>query len=271
MKDISLYEKIPPQKNNYTLKIMPFHRSDALIPHWHEHIELLYFSHGECDFICDGKKYAVRPGDLIVVNSTEIHSYTTQSMLDYQCILIYPSFLADTGFDNLQIESHIRGDAVIDSCFLELTHEYNEQAPGADMMIKGIVYRLMAHLKRKHTYSIMTKRAHDARESRLRHLSTVMEYISTNYTEKITTEMLSKMCFISEAHFCRLFKKAVGKSATEYINEYRVQKAAILLKNTDESISGIASRVGFDDLNYFSRVFKRHLGLSPVKYREDGK
>ena len=62
-------------------------------------------------------------------------------------------------------------------------------------------------------------------------------------------------------------KKAVGKSATEYINEYRIEKASILLKNTDESVSRVATDVGYDDLNYFSRIFKRIMGMSPVKYR----
>ncbi len=267
MKDISLYEKIPSQKNNYTVKIALYGTETALLPHWHEHIELLYFFRGEGEVICDGKKYDVRAGDLIVVNSTEIHSFIPRCRLEYICILIFPEFFSDVQYENLQIESHIRGDSAVDSYICEINREYTRDESGRDMMLKGYTYSLMAHLMRHHTYSVLSKREHDARETRLRRLDTVMEYISENYTDRITTRALSEMCYLSEEHFCRFFKKAVGKSATEYINEYRIEKASILLKNTDESVSRVAADVGYDDLNYFSRIFKRLMGMSPVKYR----
>ncbi len=268
MKDISLYEKIPSQKNNYTVKFANYSSTGALLPHWHEHIELLYFFRGEGDVITDGKRYEVKGGDLIVVNSTEVHSFIARKRLEYLCILIFPEFFSDVTYDKLQIESHVRGDGTVDGYIKDICRELEGDEEGKDMMLKGYTYGLLAHLMRRHTYSVMSKREQDARESRLRRLDTVMEYISKNYTENITTKALSEMCYLSEEHFCRFFKKAMGKTATEYINEYRVEKASILLKNTDESVSRVALDVGYDDLNYFSRVFKRHLGKSPVAYRK---
>lgn len=268
MKDIALYEKIPSQKNNNPLKIRIYDNKDrALLPHWHEHIELLYFFKGECDFISGGKKYAVRPHDLVVVNSTEIHSYVPRSRVEYICILIFPEFMAGENYANLQIENQIRDDSAVDGYIENIHREFISEEQGRDMMLRGAVYSLMAHLMRHHTYSVMSKREYDAKETRLRRLDTVMEFISENYAEKLTTRALADMCYLTEEHFCRFFKKTVGKSAIEYINEYRTEKAAILLKNTDESISHIAFDVGYDDLNYFSRVFRRYTGQSPGQYR----
>ena len=66
---------------------------------------------------------------------------------------------------------------------------------------------------------------------------------------------------------CRFFKNAVGKTVTKYINEYRVEKSTALLTTTDASIAEIAAEVGFEDPNYFSRVFRSVMGMSPVEYR----
>lgn len=268
MKDISLYEKIPSQENNFTVKFNLYRRDNALIPHWHEHLELLYFTKGECDFFCDGKKYAVRPGDLIFVNSAEVHSFTVRDRVEYFCILVYPEFLSDIKFDNILITNHISDDSYIKSCFDGIACETEKNTIGTDMMLKSYTYSLLAHLSRGYVDSVITEKEHEAKESRLRRLDTVMDYISRSYTDKITTKTLSDMCYLSEAHFCRFFKKAVGKSAIDYIREYRIDKASVLLKNTDESISSIAVNVGFDDLNYFSRSFKRQMGISPMKYRQ---
>lgn len=268
MKDISLYEKIPSLENNFTVKFNLYRSDSVLIPHWHEHLELLYFTRGDCDFFCDGKKYSVHANDLIFVNSAKVHSYTVRDRVEYFCILIYPEFLADIKFNNMHITSHIPNDGYVKSCFDGIAGEADKNTVGTDMMLKSYTYSLLAHLCRAYRVdSVITEKEHEAKQTRLRRLDTVMDYISRSYTEKITTKALSDMCYLSEAHFCRFFKKAVGKSAIDYIREYRIDKASVLLKNTDESICSVAANVGFDDLNYFSRCFKRQMGTSPLKYR----
>ena len=77
------------------------------------------------------------------------------------------------------------------------------------------------------------------------------------------------MRVIFQAHFCRFFKAATGKTALEYINEYRVDRAQVLLEKTSMSLSEIAESVGFDDLNYFCRLYKRIKGTSPGKHRAE--
>ncbi len=267
MKDISLYEKIPQIENNFTVKFRIYSRDSGLIPHWHEHLELLYFTKGSCEFICDGCSFDVEAGDLVVVNSTEIHSFSARGPLEYTCILIYPSFFADIKFDNVRLKNSVKADVTVRDYIASINREYEEKLPGYDMMLKGHTYALLTYLMRSYPDVSISHRDFEARAVKLRRLNHVIEYIKNNYTDKITTKALAEMCFLSEAHFCRFFKGAMGKSAIEYINEYRVQKAAILLKNTDESISQIALAVGFDDINYFSRTFKGILGTPPGKYR----
>ena len=267
MKNTTLYEKIPSLENNFTIKIRHYKTKNPLIPHWHEHIEMLYALNGTCCFFCDGRPFEVKGGDLVVVNSAQIHSFNLTEEVDYISILIYPEFFRDVAFDGVMLKNHISGDPYILSCMEDIQREMENEETGSDMMQKSHMYRLMAYLSRNYTSTIISEREYEARQTKLARLNTVIEHISKNYSDSITTRDLAAMCFLSEEHFCRFFKGAMGKSVTEYVNGYRVEKATVLLKNTADNISEIAREVGFDDLNYFSRVFKRVMGISPGKYR----
>ncbi len=271
MNDISLYEKVPVLENSFTVKYMTtsgFGRT-RLVPRWHEHIELLYFSSGGCSFTCNGKTFSVKKDDFVVVNSSEIHSFVANEHIEYFCILIYPEFFSDIKFSNILIENLIHKDEYIKNCLNEIYDEYSANSEGSDMMLKSHTYRLMAYLMRNYTASRLSSKDFDAQTARLKRMNVLLEYISENYHEKITTAQLAKLCYLSESHFCRFFKNAIGKSATEYINEYRIEKASVMLLNTDESITAIASDVGFDDVNYFSRIFKKIKKITPGEYRQN--
>ena len=100
MNDILLYENIPTLENNFSVKFMEHHNLLFLPPHWHEHIELLYFLSGNCQFTCNGKTFSVGPHDFVIVNSTQIHTFEATTPVSYFCILIYPSFFNDVDFNS---------------------------------------------------------------------------------------------------------------------------------------------------------------------------
>ena len=266
MKDINLYEKIPSHEKNFSIKFRLYESTSALMPHWHEHIELMYLLDGECDFIVRGQVMPAKTGDLLVINSAEVHSFEIKNSLKFFSVLLYPSFFDDIDFDGVLLKNLISNDERIGSIFHLINQEAESAKPMSDMMIKSYAYQLMSYLGRN--YANKSARVQNDNSAHLERLNKVLEYISANYTSGISTRDLAAMCFLSEAHFCRFFKSAVGKSCTDYINRYRIEKAAILLTNTNESVSVIASQTGFDDLNYFSRVFKQIKGLSPSKYRK---
>lgn len=270
MKDILLYEKVPLLENNFTVKFMEFSNSFYLAPHWHEHIELLYFLSGKCKFTCNGKPFCASANDFVIVNSTEIHSYITSDSVNYFGILIYPAFFQDVNFnDKIVFENLIHHDKYIEETILKMYKEYAKNTVGSDMILKGTAYQLIAYLIRNFTESQLTAKDSAFHTSKLKRINILLEYISNHYHEKITTAQLAKICFISEGHLCRFFKNNIGKSVTEYINEFRIEKAAVMLANTDENITNIAFEVGFDDLNYFSRIFKKIKNKSPLEYRKN--
>ena len=268
MARLPIYENIAPIENNFTVKFRTYLGRTSLFSHWHEHIELLLFLDGSCDFITGGKTFSVEKNDFIIVNSTEVHSFTATPLVDHICILIYPEFFSDIKFPSIQFRNLIRNDEFIVSLITEMYDEYSRNDIGSDMLLKSHAYKLMAYLLRNYAVSHMSQRDIATQNAKLARLGLIVEYISNNYQKKITTSQLAEMTYLNENHFCRFFKKAVGKTVSEYINEYRVERAAVLLSATDASVTDVANAVGFDDINYFSRIFKRTKGISPTEYRK---
>ena len=267
MKDIKIYEKVPPIRNNFQVKFHYYEGHGWLSAHWHEHIEFLYFESGECECFCDGKKSHIKAGDMLVVNSTEVHTFYAKASVSYCCIITYPSFFSDIDFSDILIKNYIPNDPLVKECIMGIKDNFDSNSAGSDMLVKSYNYRLFAHLIKNYRDNPATAK-NSVKSEKLKNLDKVISYIETHYNEKISTLDLAKMCYLSEGYFCRFFKKITGRTAADYIAEFRVEKASIMLKNTDSSISEIASRTGFDDANYFTRVFKKVKGMTPSEYRK---
>lgn len=100
-------------------------------------------------------------------------------------------------------------------------------------------------------------------------INVLVDYIVTHPTEHYSSEVLCQMVNISPSTLRRLFKKHTGKSPSDFIQDLRLTVAARRLLVTNERISTIAYQVGFEDPNYFSRLFQRNFGVSPQAYRKN--
>ena len=92
-------------------------------------------------------------------------------------------------------------------------------------------------------------------------------YISSHYADPLTLEDVAEQVQLSPAYFSSVFKQSCGSSFKDYLNMVRIEESKRLLSNTSYSILDIAIAVGFEDQSYFSKVFKKHTGLTPKQYR----
>ncbi|MBO5287030.1 MAG: helix-turn-helix transcriptional regulator [Clostridia bacterium] len=104
-----------------------------------------------------------------------------------------------------------------------------------------------------------------------RTLKNSIKYIHANYTEKIQIPHLAKMEGLSNSRYITLFTKEFGKTPSEYILELRLGRANELLLTTDMPISLVGSASGYKDQYFFSKIFKKHMGMSPYEYRKQRK
>ncbi len=98
-------------------------------------------------------------------------------------------------------------------------------------------------------------------------MRTVTNYVLAHYQEKLSVQRIAQELNLTPNYLSSQFKKETGDSLSDYIRKIRIDGSLTLLGNTTLSISQIAEKVGFDDYNYFSRVFHRQMGLSPSEYR----
>lgn len=96
----------------------------------------------------------------------------------------------------------------------------------------------------------------------------MIAYINRHFEQKLYLKDLSAQFFINQVYCCQLFKKNLGKTFSEYVSELRIKKARELLKLTDLSIEEIAIQAGYVDYYYFNKVFKKHCGVTPTKFRK---
>jgi two-component system response regulator YesN len=94
-----------------------------------------------------------------------------------------------------------------------------------------------------------------------------IRYMKENHQKSITLEEISCYCHLSRFHFSHLFKKEVGSSVMDFLNKLRIEKALFYLETTDLNVQEIANQVGFQDANYFSRLFKKYKQVTPTEYR----
>ncbi len=100
-----------------------------------------------------------------------------------------------------------------------------------------------------------------------RGIKDIKGYLHSNYTQEISLDYLSARFYINKFYLSRIFKEQTGVSITNYLLEIRITKAKHKLRFTSLRVEEIAYSCGFNDANYFSRVFKKYEGISPIKYR----
>lgn len=95
----------------------------------------------------------------------------------------------------------------------------------------------------------------------------VRRYLHTHYRENIGVTDIARAAHVSVGHLCREFKKETGISLMQYLQQYRLEKAKALLRNSHEKVHDIALRTGFQSAAYFGAVFKREMRMTPNAYR----
>jgi len=104
------------------------------------------------------------------------------------------------------------------------------------------------------------------------HTSTLVKravaYIQQHFARELSRQEIAGAVGISQNYLSRIFQQELGISPWEYLNRYRIKQAQDLLRDTNDSITQVATQVGFEDPAYFSRVFRKQVGHSPQRYRE---
>lgn len=187
---------------------------------------------------------------------------------------------ADSFFEWM-VQSH--GDAITDiklKCleFVLRTESIGYSAGGETYRFRsrsGYLEEIMAMVDfdalRKWFLEKITEACRRVADQRTQNASDLTEnarrYIEEHYGRDISLDDISAQAGVSPYYFSKLFKKRTGQTFVEYLTEVRMGKARELLRETDYSMKEISTEVGYGDQNYFSRAFRKYVGVSPSEYR----
>ena len=246
----------------------------------HEEIELKYFYEGSSTLLIGSETVTVQAGDLVIMNPYELHSTIRFGAEKgrYHLIMLDPDFFFDSsvgGFDlrrklfsgEFRLATHIKGDARIAALIASAVSVQKERPAYYQLSLRGLMMELFAVILGDYTQKIDKD---EMAGEHIRHFETVepaIQKIRDGYFEKISTDDLATLCRVSKCHFCRIFKKATGQTAMQYLTDYRLKIADVILKGSNKSVAEIAAMCGFEDEGYFCRCYKRKFGDPPGKSR----
>ncbi len=283
-KDLTMHEMPCGQNNLFPIIVSScsFKRpGNTFEAHWHEHMEFLYVKSGTGIFECNRVPFHVKQGDLIVVNSGELHSGCSISKeLSYYCFIMDPrllqssllnisdiKYIAPIARNLILFNNRIKGDQEILNCIHAIIDEYEDKKIGYELSIISYFSRILVLLIRGHRAGTLSPLEFEGRKKDMERFSPVFRYIEDNYATRITGCELARLANTSLYYFSRVFKKITTMTITEYINSVRIRQAADLLVSTGLNITETALATGFNDVNYFTRQFKKHLGMSPSQFK----
>jgi AraC-like DNA-binding protein len=162
----------------------------------------------------------------------------------------------------LQIPTLIRNHPELTVFLSQLTKETNNEF--FELTTKHLLYKIWELLVSQGVPCFAK-----ANDTRLKEIKTAIEYMNSNYSQKITLDQLAKSANMSKVYFCRKFTEAVGISPIHFLMQTRIENSCQLLKNTNIGIGNIAMECGFSSFSYYSEVFKKIIGCTPQSYRHN--
>ena len=145
-------------------------------------------------------------------------------------------------------------------CFIKMASLYTEQTFGYEIALKSVLLQTLFLLLQYSTTESATISASSDK------LKNVLDYIDLHYAEPLTISELAELCYFSEYHFMRFFKKHMNMTCIQYINNVRLEKAVELFEHGETSILEVSLSVGFHNLSYFHRAFKAKYHMTPLSF-----
>jgi len=244
----------------------------------HSFRELLYVDRGTINVSAEGYTGALKVNQAIIHRPDEIHSLSIGEKIspnviiigfECDCPALDPLSRSPATLTQEQIRLLARvlteGMSVFEPPYDVADQRYMKKRDdppfGADQMLKMTLESFLISLVR----SLDPPRIKSGRSDSA--LSAVKRYLDENYTARIT---LDNLCFLfgtNKTTLCRNFKEEYDKTVTEYVTERRLDEAKALLRDGSSTVTQISQQLGFDSVHYFSRTFKKRVGISPSEYR----
>ena len=259
--------------------------------HWHPEIEMIYLLKGQVEALVDDESIILAPGQGIFVNQNVLHAFHRVEEFDavFFSIVFHPSMIFGYGSAALSVKylspilenPHMKylvlsDDDPYTSPIIEhmkqVRDHYNAKEYGYELVCKANIcnlWNVLLKVPRDESATIVKSKRIINDEQRIKE---AILYIEQHFADPITLDDIARSIHISKSECCRCFQRVLRQTPFEYLLKYRIFHAAKLIQHQDpsaNSISNLAITVGFGNISYFNKVFKRYLRMTPTEYKRE--
>lgn len=245
-------------------------------PQFHEYYEFYFSIEGSREIFIENKMYIVGPNILCIIPPFSMHRtegnaykrinlYISESLMRKSDLDFFNNFSEQFIFSLTEKQTAFISDFLLEATSLEQTTTFeqkkNKLLPFAQTIFSYLQTRPLQPLN-----AVQTKLAQKKTDPTI---LKIISFINENYAHPITLSGLSKKFFISTNTLCKRFEQAMQCSVIQYVTIVRLNKAKMYLSQSpNKNIEEISELCGFSSANYFSLIFKKHFGLSPLNWRK---
>lgn len=261
-----------------------FHENNDMFMHVHRDFsELVIVLEGKAVHRVGDETFDISKGDVFVVGSEVAHGYTKAEnfricniMFDpkmltsydirkypgfHSLFVIEPHFIKTQGYQN-KLKLAMKEFSALESLISTAIKEYESEEPGKKTLVLSYFLQMVVELSRQYTNT------QDSNNSdKIDGIAYAAAHMENHFTEDVCMNDLLLLSHYSQRHFIRLFSEAYGVTPHRYLLQLRIKHACTLLTETSLSMGEISAKCGFNDPNYFARIFKKYVSVSPNSYR----
>ena len=264
------------------ITVRPHTRFVHFPKHSHNFIEVIYMCSGTTTHIVNGNKVVLKEGELLFLGQNVNQEILPAGINDVAVnFIVLPEFF-DVSLDMLKDEETPLRAFIINSLKSNNSNSSYMHFKVADVLtiqnlVENLIWTLIKGTSNKRKITSFTmgliflqlmdytdRLVLDDKEDET--ILKVLKYADENYRDGSLTELASSLHY-DFSWLSREIKRKTGKTYTEIVQEKRLSQASFLLTNTDMNISDIANQVGYDNISYFHKLFKKRFNMSPYKYK----
>lgn len=273
-------EEVSDLHNEYPYAYHHVDLTRTMVPwHWHEALEFDYVVSGAVKVSTAGQIQTFQKGEGFFLNTNVLASMVNLEDCVLDSHLFHPVFLGghfksvfETKYLNPVLQNKnlelmpLRGDTPTGKQLLNRLRQLArlQASPNTEFQTRSLLSEiwllLLEEMKNTDLQAMPTKNQD--------RLLTMMAFIQEHYAEKLTLEEIAHTAAVSTRECLRCFRSAIDRSPIEYLTDYRLQMACKLLEDTDLPVTEVALRTGFGSSSYFTKMFRRAYGKTPVAHRK---
>ena len=261
--------------DSYRDKLCPFYvhyecRAFNAVCNWHSNIEIIQVLAGSGKVQCGTAVLEIRAGDTVVFNTNVLHRFHKSDDIVYHCIIVDGRFCKENGIftEQLLFEKQFRSSKTERLCVMAAESYMQYKADGTGLSgakTRNAVLALLIDLYENHLAQ-QGRCETGNRNTPETHVKKAATYLMEHCTEPVSLEQLASLCGVSKCHLAREFKRYTGQSILTYVNLIRCKYAEQCMLS-GMTVTETAMECGFESVSYFSRTYKKLMGVTPSKVK----